>query len=329
MKSSALRGLGGRCSVKLALAGALFWGLAALVPAEGVCQGALSVPSFSATGVLLSTYTVDGQEYGMVVCTAILIESDAILTAAHCTHDFFDGLYPARHYFSLASDVSQFGRTSTDLPPQTFEVMAFMRHPEFTSAAQPLSPGLAQLNDLAVGFLDHPVCFVAPAVVAATLDRALFATGAPVTTVGYGDAGPESGGTGLKHHADGEIGEVGRWEIQIRRRGETPLNCHGDSGGPTYAHVGGDRLPSQVLIGITSRSFGSSDCLGAVVDSRLDVYRDWIHSTLRAGWSDGIRHPSVCTAGRDNSGLAHEMAGSRPPPRAKVGDPAADRPRPR
>ena len=246
---------------------------------------------YPATGVMLAR--VVGADYGQMVCTGTLIAPDVVLTAAHCTIDFFGGAIPLEHFFSFTLDVSTFGQGNVDLPPRTTKVRRMVAHPDFDLEAlggpNGQVRGLADLKDIGLLFLEQPVTDVAPAVLSRTEDEGGVIVGAGVEIAGYGTRQQGGQEAGVKYQANTIINEVGAAEMQIGNLPPTPQKCHGDSGGPTYLAVNDGLSPSLRIIGVTSRAYDESDCNKGGVDSRIEAYRDWLVAEMIAACTDGTR----------------------------------------
>ena len=55
-----------------------------------------------------------------------------------------------------------------------------------------------------------------------------------------------------------------------------PVSVHGDSGGPTYMDVETSSETKRRVIGITSHAYDPNDYAKGGVDTRVDVWLDWI-----------------------------------------------------
>ncbi|MFZ5896503.1 MAG: S1 family peptidase [Myxococcota bacterium] len=231
----------------------------------------------SATGALLSLYSVNGGQRGMLSCTATLIAPNAILTAAHCTLGFFGTSVPPRHYFTFGKDVSKFQKNSIGFPPATFEVIRFVAHPEFRGTGARLAAGLGHLNDIAIGFLAAPVEGVPPARLARAHGEDL-EEASEVFAVGYGNGG-------LQRRLSAQFGKIGAFEFELRHVASSEHKCYGDSGGPSYILVAEKDATRESVVGITSRSSDERACRGDAIDTRLEPYLPWIDGVLSSAKS--------------------------------------------
>lgn len=281
---------------------------------------------YPATGVMLAR--VIGADFGQMVCTGTLIAPDVVLTAAHCTIDFFGGAIPLEHFFSFTLDVSAFGQTNVDLPPRTTKVRRMVAHPDFDLDAlggpNGQIRGLADLKDIGLLFLEQPVTDVAPAVISRSEDEAGLIAGAAVEIAGYGTRMQDGMEAGIKYQADTIINEVGPAEMQIGNLPPTPQKCHGDSGGPTYLEVADGLVPSLRIIGVTSRAYDESDCNKGGVDSRIEAYRDWLVAEMIAACTDGTRTACDDGGGPAQPGVPGADAGVRPDASAPADSGAPD-----
>jgi hypothetical protein len=285
--------------------------------ADPIIGGVASSDSdFPSAGALLLIASFGSQQFGSMICTGTLIAPDVVLTAGHCTVDFFNGSAMTQYYFTFDLDVSGFGQQSLDLPPRSTAVSKLLAHPSFDINSEP-QPGLGEWFDVGLAFLATPVTDVTPEIVADSADGALLADGLRVDIAGYGKTNPDPNTMegGVKFHASSILHELGVKEMQIGDLMPIPQKCHGDSGGPTYLDVEDGRSPRRRLIGITSRAYDESDCYKGGVDTRADAYRGWVEQEMIAACNDGTRGAQECRSG---GGLP--TAGNGPPPDAGVRD---------
>ena len=208
----------------------------------------------------------------MQVCTGTLIDTDVVLTAAHCVD-----AAPASHIIT-GSDTSH-GRWT--------RVVRTTVHPDW-SAATETGPDIAvlELN----GSANAPFVLLASGCVADEYVQ----DGADVTIAGFGSvqADGTSGNTAL-HAADSAIRDADCSESELDGHAtscasDLPLGhelfaggdgvdaCLGDSGGPLYIE---DRWGHAYLAGVTARGVrdaSGNPCGGGGVWVRPDAYVDWI-----------------------------------------------------
>ncbi|MBN2360068.1 MAG: trypsin-like serine protease [Deltaproteobacteria bacterium] len=278
--------------------------------------------SYPTVGVILAVGTSGSYTFGQMTCTATLIAPDVLLTAGHCTENPFTGVTSQyRLYFSLTRNVASFGQSTLDLPDNTKQVSAVAPHPEFTmSAFNNFTGGLGDFKDIALMILEQAITGVEPSVLMEVDDASAIAVGASVEIVGYGQTDADDQMTfGVKNEAPSVINEVGSSEMQIGDVAPTPQKCHGDSGGPTFMEVDDDKIPMQRVVGVTSHAYDSTDCHRGGVDTRVDPYRAWIHTTMVQACSQGYRAAEYCGSG---GGLPDPQL----PPQPDAGTPDAARP---
>ena len=243
---------------------------------------------YPSTGVILFTVNYFGYKFGSMLCTGTLIAPDVVLAAGHCDASLFLGSNDnVEYFFSLALDVSEFGKSSDlALPPRTSRVKSVLANPEFDM--ENFNIGLAKNNDISLFFLAEAFEDVDPAVLVVADRRDDLKVGAKVFIAGYGQRDPEpySQTVGVKYHADSVINEIAEFEMQIGKASPVPQKCHGDSGGPTFMDFD-DGV--QRLIGVTSHAYDESDCGKGGVDTRVDPYLDWITTELENACTNGVR----------------------------------------
>ncbi len=220
-----------------------------------------------------------------VQCTATLIRSDAIITAAHC----LQGVDESKLDFVLGLNA---GSASARIPlrPAAFKI--------------PVSYTLACNNsDVAVALLSKRSA-VPPA---ALLDSA---PAWPKTLVyigyGYSEFNGHSG-IGTKRctnlEADRGVGD------SIHARTKHPQVCGGDSGGPAFLATRSGRR----LVGVTS--WGDASCEGTVTSVALDVHHDWIDASIESlrdtyvGPEVGCLELEVASACREYAGVLRTECG--------------------
>jgi hypothetical protein len=268
---------------------------------NGIIDGKASgIRDFPATGVILFTSKKStGEEFGSMLCSGTLVAPDVVMAAGHCNLALFVGTRrPIKYYFSFALDVSEFGRDSVELPPQTYEIAALMAHPDFNIRRVEL--GLGKAKDLALFFLKRRVKDVTPARVIHSDEVSSVVKGAEVSIVGYGRRSERQSedptDAGIKYQGVTAINLVGPFEMQISTGSPEPHKCHGDSGGPTYLTL---RDGTVVMVGVTSHAYDRQDCRHGGVDTRIDPLLTWVKQAMEDTCISGDR--PACPKGRDRN----------------------------
>lgn len=236
---------------------------------QDVIHGTLTPPGkYPATGALIAEY--QGQQ--IVFCTGTLISPTAVATAAHCLipPDYVTDFSP---YFTLALDANN--APFSQLVPSS----AFHYHPQYNQNATP--PGtISHTYDVGIVLLQQPITSVQPAYFPTAAEAATMTAGMTLEITGYGQTdAADQNSAGVKYDATTTLTVVGPYEIGVGAAG-APQNCHGDSGGPAYMHVGsGLRMVGTVSRGNTG---GEDTCDKGGIDTRIDAYRDWfaMYTTL-------------------------------------------------
>lgn len=242
-------------------------------------------------------------------CTGTLIAPDVVLAAAHCLYPWLRTGVPGtvtdgRYYVSFDADLGALGGIDLDQPVPPLPADAIeathSEHPITfsTDLLYNIQPGLGNLNDIGLLYLEQPVTWVEPAALITAEERAQMVLGADVTIVGWGQQteeerdpleAPPPGVVGEKVCATNSIHELGSYEMQVGDDDTSPRKCHGDSGGPTYQMVTGDSADLERLVGVTSHTYDLSGCARGAVDTRVDAWLTWIDSAMTAACERGDR----------------------------------------
>ena len=324
---------------------------------QPIINGKVCTEQITPTAVALlleAKMSLRGTELPMrtVMCTGTLIAPDVVLTAAHCVTPSmlasgFGTVTDAQYHVAFTANLATYADQARGLPPQlggkplaplpaeALKVREFLAHPDFDPAdLQSFKGGVNEnLNDIGLMFLDKPIPLetLRPAVLI-TKDEAkqYLVKDASVRIAGWGQQvvvpnplfPPPPGTVGVKICATSFINEIGPHEMQIGGGPETSRKCHGDSGGPSYLDIETDTFVKERLVGITSHAYDQTDCAKGGVDTRVDVWLDWIDAELKkrcAGtasrsWCDvaGIIPPDFYKAPpKPDSGPAPSDAGAQ------------------
>ncbi|HEX5059584.1 MAG TPA: trypsin-like serine protease [Kofleriaceae bacterium] len=239
------------------------------VSTQGVIHGSLTpAGKYPATGALIAQ--VNGQR--VVFCTGTLIAPDAVATAAHCMIPP-PGIGDFTPYFTLALNAN------TAPASQLVQGREKHYHPQYNQNVE--APGtLAHTYDVGIVLLTAPVPNAQIAYLPTPAEAATMMQGMPLEITGYGlTIASDDNSAGVKYDATTTLSAVGQYEIGVGVAGG-PQNCHGDSGGPAYMHVGnGLRMVGLVSRGNTG---GEDTCDRGGIDTRADAYRSWfgMYTTL-------------------------------------------------
>jgi len=197
---------------------------------------------------------------GYGICTATLVGSRTVLTAAHCVVKEKQAPYSLQPQMGWSPDAG-----ATIIP-----AAAVVFHPGYD--------GTALKNDAAVIRLTQDVN-IQPMRVASSAP----VQGESITLVGYGYTADGASSTfGTKRKATNSIGKVTATEIVFYgATGSVGNICNGDSGGPAFAQRGGE----EVLAGI--HSWGEGVCGVAEHDARADVHHAWIKQQAQGNLFEG------------------------------------------
>ena len=178
---------------------------------------------------------------GTTLCTATLVGSKTVLTAAHCIET------GQSHVFYVGSG----SYTAASTHP----------HPQFNNVTKAHDIALLKLS-------------TAPSVTPSIISELTPTVGTALTLVGYGITGTGNNDAGTKRTATNTVASVTSTQFRFNGTGSGIGNtCHGDSGGPALATMGGREVVAGTTIG------GPEPCGPFGVDSRVDYYKTWLKTT--------------------------------------------------
>lgn len=187
-------------------------------------------------------------------CTATLIDSTHLLTAAHCVEDSNSTSKISAHNLTDDSKVTD---------PDKLEVVRFAHHPDYMK-----HNNIGEGYDCAVLELKKPYTG-APIIPYNKDPLPASLNGAPVRLVGYGNNdGWQGTGAGIKRQANSKLQTIEPGVVQAGEPGKT--TCQGDSGGPLLVQLNG----VWTTIGVTS--YGEFGCVSGGWYSRTDLCAPWI-----------------------------------------------------
>jgi secreted trypsin-like serine protease len=222
----------------------------------------------AATTVFIFGAESDGNYF----CSGSVIDTDIIVTAAHCVADHIKN--SMRIVFSRNVTIDDEGNLSIpDSSPEVRTIYGAIANPVYTDS----TTGIDQ-HDIAVirfkGLLPEGYS------IATLLDPSVALThGEGATLAGYGStsATTEDGTPDLRK-VDIQIDHLlGNTEV-VLDQSQGKGACWGDSGGPAFAHQGNQLL----LWGLTNRAYPDSaqDCTQEVVYTRITEYSDFITQSV-------------------------------------------------
>ncbi|MGQ5265254.1 trypsin-like serine protease, partial [Micromonospora sp. ZYX-F-536] len=266
---------------------ALAVAVAGATPASAInTYNAVPAPERTEVGALIVQWDRDGDPGTPDVvdwsCSGTMIDRDVFLTASHCTTDWAPG---ARFYVSLDQDVEAAlaeARAAGLSPEQVAAAVAV----EGTEHTNPAYPGnSADSQDIAVVTFDAgqaaeldrrwdftPATLPTAGQLDALGSRALDA--APWEVVGYGTeealrgpGGQTHPGGGVRMKAELGFNALNKTWVRLAMNASRGYGgaCYGDSGGPNFVTVDGQRILAATTI------TGDAPCYATNVVYRLDA----------------------------------------------------------
>lgn len=200
--------------------------------------GGQATSDFAAVGALT--------RFGGTHCTGTLIGPRKVVTAAHCVK----GVSASSLKFVLGPSLSS--------AQHVLNVASVQAHPNYNANQLTNDIGIVTLSQ------DAPV---APMGVLPAMDASW--VGRELIFVGYGNSnGVSQTGAGTKRMVRMNITQVSSTTFRYQQPGKN--TCNGDSGGPAFADVNGQRL----VAGVTS--WGDANCTQFGVDTRTDTYKTFL-----------------------------------------------------
>lgn len=270
------------------------------------------------TGIIGGTDATGSEDFSKTVvvlydkslgalCTASILSDKLLLTAAHCVAS-----EPTNLYVVFGTDVN-----STDIIVR--RVVVAQQTPVWAARQnEELNTG-----DMAVvGFIGGlPEGYHAASLLT---DSSQLKDGGAITLAGYGlSDGVAATGAGKLRYVDTTIQQAAYSQSEIlMEQSKGKGACHGDSGGPAYVQVNGQRL----LAGVTSRGVNdpNNQCNVSSAYTSVAFYADWIKqaSALLADQVDQVT-AALQKQAQDQAGQQDPNAGAAQPSHPQQ-DPSRD-----
>lgn len=200
---------------------------------------------------------------GITHCTATLIASRTLLTAAHCIAGYGEAISQGRMTFATG--------VSATHPDRIYRISGF-DYPRDVSSGFNYDPG-TYTDDIGLLYLES-VASLSPMSLHSSTPLWDAMRQNPIVFVGYGYnvIGGEHVGLGIKREA--------QWMVEtveprvIAWRNENTSTCQGDSGGPGFV-IEPNRL---LLVAVTS---GGNEFCTEGRNMRVDAYQPWLSGRVR------------------------------------------------
>ena len=262
------------------LLGALAFSCGGPTETPGIQQAAIIDGEFADAGDYPGVVALTIDEAGFVVCSAVLLDAQTVLTAAHCI-DGHEEWWPADPSFLKIS----VGTGQEDTSADVHDIASLCNHRGYRTDARNFDIGRIKLAT--------PTQVPVAPVNTFPIDETWI--GRTVTLVGFGPDYQQAGPT-TQRFGTGTISEVEEATFVV-----TPnpaQGCSGDSGGAVFY----ESELGRVLIGLISR--GPANCDGYTRILRIDRHVEFAYSSSELGDEQICSVPAPVLESIGSSGFA-------------------------